>query len=219
MKIRLWEQLVLNILPVVGYWFLDWSMFSILYIYWFEAVFIAFFYVLEKLFSRGEDVTGYKASFVSRCFSSFKLLLIRWGVMLFYWVFILVFVALGMGKNNSEQSLENLKVIVFMDPGFNIALLSIFLNGVLHFMRDFIMTGKYLVSSSGEYKSVFDARTIIIHVVIVLGTFAFQFLSSYSYLDGRLPGLAYVLILCLLKCIADVLSTGKNKGETAFKAK
>jgi hypothetical protein len=204
MERKPWEIIGLNLIPVIGYWFFNWSMFSIVYIFWTEAVIIAFYYALEKFLARGREPVMAQPTLINRFIKSVQLLAIRWGIMLFYWIFILVFIALGQGKLNQEDSLSNMKILVFQDSSFNIAVLVFALNGLLHLIQNFILTDRYKSALMSDYKSVFDSRTIIIHVVIVLGTFLHQYLMSYVHINSRLPGLGFVLILSSMKTIADL---------------
>lgn len=198
-----WELLLLNLMPVIGYWFFGWNMFSIIYLYWVEAVILAFFYVLKKFLARGRELVNPQPGVWTRFWGSLKLLAIRWGIMLFYWVFILVFVAMGQGRMSKDESFENVKILVMMNRGFNLAVLMFFLNGVVVLIRDYILNRAYKKALFSDFRLVFDGRTIILHIVIVLGTFSYQYLYQYVTVDNRLPGLGFVLIFCFLKTIAD----------------
>lgn len=200
-----WELLLMNLIPVVGYWFLGWNMFSIIYLYWVEAVILAFFYVLKKFLARGRELVHTQPSFWARLWGSVKLLAIRWGIMLFYWVFILVFVAMGQGKMEHRESVENMRILVMRSSGFNLAVFVFFLNGIVVLLRDYILNREYKKALYSDFRLIFDGRTIILHIVIVLGTFSYQYLFKYANIDNRLPGLGFVLIFCILKTIADWL--------------
>lgn len=212
----LYQQILFNFIPVLGYWFLNWNMFSIVYIYWVEAVIIGLFVSLKVLIARGGNADIPEWSKYTRFVAAFKLLLFRWGIMLFYWIFILVFVALGQGKMDSQQVISNMSVLVMMDSGFNIAVMAFFLSQVIDFIQNFILNDEYKEKHPSAYRSLFDSRTIIIHVVIVLGTFAFQFLNEYAHFDRRLPGLGFVLLLFLVKGIADFFVGRTPKTATAL---
>ncbi len=205
-KTSIYQQVALNLLPVIGYWFWGWSMFAIIYIYWVEAVIISFFVFLKIAMSRGpEDLTGETRPAWRRTLSGLKILLLRLGIMLFYWIFIFLFVGMGQGKYDSEMVIDNMKIMIFMHQGFNLAVLAFFLSQIIEFIGSFIMTDDYLNKPSGAYTLFFDARTIVIHIVIVLGTFAHQFLDKYATLDDRLPGLGFVLVMFFVKTIADIV--------------
>jgi len=209
----IYQQLLLNLVPVAGYWFLDWSMFAIVYIYWVEALLVGFFLAIRVLFSKGIDpVTNKPASLAIRVSKSFKTMLVRTAILLFYWLFILVFVALGQGKLGTEEHTKNVEIIFFFNSSFNIAVFAFFLSQLQEFLRDFILTGRYKTEIPTHFISFFDARTIVIHVVIVLGTFAHEFLLKYKDMDERLPGLGFVGMLFIIKCLADLFIYWTNKG-------
>jgi hypothetical protein len=205
-KTSLWQQLILNAIPVVGYWFWNWSMFSIVYLYWMEAVIISVFVFLRIAMARGRAPFEVRPpGWLARLVSGIKVLLLRMAILAFYWVFILIFVALGQGRYSTQESIDNISIIVFMHPGFNLTVLAFFLSQIIEFMRSFIYSGDYLKNHSESYKTFFDARTIIIHIVIILGTFSYQFLEKYASLDNRLPGLGFVVILFLMKSVSDMI--------------
>jgi len=205
-KTSIYQQILLNALPVIGYWFWGWSMFAIVYLYWVEAVIISFFVFLKISLAKGvEPSTGAVATASSRIFSGLRILLLRLGILVFYWVFILIFVALGQGKYSTEVAIDNTQILAFVNPGFNLAVLAFFLSQIVEFVSGFILNDMYKTVPSSQYRLFFDARTIIIHVVVVLGTFAYQFLDRYAAVDNRLPGLGFVLVLFFIKSIADVV--------------
>lgn len=205
--------MLLNLLPVVGYWFLGWSMFAIVYIYWAEALLVGFFLALRVCFSKGiEEDTGKPVPVSRRIGKGFKTLLVRTAILLFYWLFILVFVALGQGKLGNEEHIKNIQIIFFMNSTFNIAVFAFFLSQLQEFLRDFILNDQYRREVPDQFISFFDSRTIIIHVVIVLGTFAHEFLAKYQDMDQRLPGLGFVGVLFVIKCLADLFMNWTGKG-------
>jgi hypothetical protein len=203
-QISIYQQIVLNAIPVMGYWFLGWSMFAIIYLYWVEAVIISLFVFMKIAMARGPEADGTVSPPVKRVFSGFKILFIRIAIMMFYWVFILLFVAMGQGQYDHEQTLLNLRILAFVNPGFNLAILAFFLSQIIEFIGGFINTDKYKTTASSDYKLFFDARTIVIHVVVVLGTFAYQFLAQFSTYDNRLPGLGFVFVMFFMKTMADI---------------
>jgi hypothetical protein len=110
---------------------------------------------------------------------------------------------MGQGKYTTDQTVDNLQILVFVNAGFNLAVLAFFLSQILEFMRGFIYSDLYKTAPASKYKTFFDARTVVIHIVVVAGTFAFQYLERFTSVDNRLPGLGFVLILFLVKSIAD----------------
>lgn len=210
---NIYQQLLLNLVPVIGYWFLDWSMFAIVYIYWVEALLVGFFLALRVLLSKGADpVTGRLMPLSRRIGKALKTLLVRTAILLFYWLFILVFVALGQGKLSTGEHHKNIEIIFFLNSTFNIAVFAFFLSQLQEFIRDFILNDQYKTEVPSGFISFFDSRTIIIHVVIVLGTFSHEFLAKYQEMDQRLPGLGFVGVLFVIKCLADLFTRWTVKG-------
>lgn len=205
-------QLLANTIPLAGYWFYDWNMFAIIYMYWAEGFITAFFSCSKVALAKGIDEGQMLPSPLStRLFSALKYLFFRSLVLLFYWIFIFAFVAFPGGEINKTLALQNMMVLSFADTVFNSALLAYFLTQLVLFISDFFISGEYRLTGPGKYKVLFDARTIVLHIVIVLGTFSYQYLRQYESISNRLPGLAYVGILFVLKSLADIIQYKMNK--------
>ena len=203
-KASVYQQIVLNAIPLVGYWYLDWSMFAIVYLYWVEALVISLFVFMKIAMARGPEKDGSVTPAGRRVYSAFKIMLLRVGILMFYWIFILLFVAMGQGKYTPEQTMDNLMILAFANAGFNLAVLAFFLSQLTGFISNFIISDAFRQTSSSSHKLFFDARTVVIHVVVVVGTFAYQYLKPYESVDNRIPGLGFVLVLFLIKTLADI---------------
>ena len=211
---NIYQQLLLNLVPVMGYWFLGWSMFAIVYIYWAEALLVGFFLALRVCFSKGIDpATGRPVPVLRRISRGFKTFVVRTAILLFYWLFILVFVALGQGKLSTEDHQKNIEIIFFLNSTFNLGVFAFFLSQLQEFLRNFILSDRYKHEVPSQFISFFDSRTIIIHVVIVVGTFTHEFLAKYQDMDQRLPGLGFVGVLFVIKCLADLFINWKGKED------
>ncbi len=202
-----------NLMAIVGYWYFNWPLISIVYLYWVEGVIGVFFNGYKMLMAKGEDqLQEQNKSSNFKWLLVFKLSLIKLAVYLFYWVFILVFVGL---KNDAENGVNNLMIIFFRNKEFNVLVLAFIIHQCVDVFFNFYYNGEYKRKSMNFFNSIFDARIIVIHVVIVLGVFASEFLSKYKNINGKLPGLAFVVILVILKLIAEIFRYKNLKNESA----
>jgi hypothetical protein len=199
-------QVLVNLIPLIGFWFFGWSMFAIIYIYWTEGLIVALFECARIAIASGKDREMHGPdAFPVRLFSAFKFLLLKFGVLLFYWIFIFAFVANPQGEENKVLLHHNYMILFFADKSFNNALLIYFLSQFVFFLSTFIANNDYKTRPNSDYKLFFDGRTIVLHVVIVLGTFGYQYFKKFESFDSRLPALSYVLLLVVIKTIADII--------------
>lgn len=217
-KQQLYFQLCANLIPLIGYWFFNWSMFVIIYMYWAEGFIVAFFTCSRIAIARGTDPAKVlQDNFGRRLLSAFKFFMVRAFILFFYWLFIFAFVAFPGGNIHKEMMVQNYTVMLFQNTVFNNALLIYFLTQLILFLSDFIASEDYKTDYSGKYKILFDSRTIVLHIVIVLGTFTYKYLQQYESISNRIPGLSYVGILLVLKSISDFIqyriSERKPAGE------
>lgn len=198
-----------NLMAIIGYWYFNWPMVSIVYLYWVEGVIGVFFNGFKMLKAEGEEQLP-DPSNKFKWVMVFKISMIKLAVYLFYWVFILVFVGL---KNDSENGINNMMIIFFRNKEFNFLVLTFIIHQCVDVFFNFYYNGEYKKKSINYFKTIFDVRILVIHVVIVLGVFASEFLSRYKEVNAKLPGLAFVVILVGLKLIAELFKYKKLKNE------
>lgn len=190
-----------NLMAIVGYWYFNWPMVSIVYLYWVEGVIGVFFSGFKMMLAQGdEQIQGQKLSNGFKWMMVFKISLVKLAVYLFYWIFILVFVGI---KQDSSNGISNMMIIFFNNKEFNLLVLAFIIHQCVDVFFNFYYNQEYKKRSSDYFKAVFDARIIVIHVMIVLGVFASEFLSKYKHVNEKLPGLAFVVILVSLKLVAE----------------
>ncbi len=203
---QLYLQLCANLIPLIGYWFFDWNMFAIIYMYWAEGFIVAFFTCIRIVMAQGTDpYRPVPDTLGKRILTAFKFFLFRAFILFFYWIFIFAFVAFPGGGVHKEMMIQNYTIMFFQNVIFNNALLIYFLTQLILFLSDFIASEDYKTEHPRKYRILFDGRTIVLHIVIVLGTFTYKYLQQYEGFSNRLPGLSYVAILVILKSIADFI--------------
>ncbi len=201
--------LLSNLLPLIGFLFFHWSMFAIIYLYWVQGIFVALSDSIKIVMSRGINEAGVVESKNKRISSAVKFFCLRLGIFFFYWIFLLAFVARAGDTANHAVVVQNYVIIFFMDKSFNQVLLATFIAEAIAFLGTFIATEDYKTDLPSKYKLFFDARTIIMHIVIVLGTFGSQFFESMLPVS-KTPGFSYVILLVILKMIVE-LYFSRNK--------
>lgn len=197
-------QLLVNCMPLVGFWYFNWNMFAIIYIYWAEGFIVAFYTCAKIAIANGPDNHPAERFYI-RLISAFKHLLFRFGVLFFYWIFIYAFVAHPNGNLALAIPIQNKNILLFKDHVFNNLWLVYLLSQLILFFSSFIATDDYKNKPSSEYKVLFDIRTIVLHFVIVLGTFGYQVFENFESYNNKLPALAYILVLVVIKSIADIV--------------
>ena len=132
----------------------------------------------------------------------------RVGILLFYLIFMLVFLLFMV--NNTDQTIKSATAIVFRDSYFNTAVLFFIFSMVAQLFQGFFANGAYKKMSPKYYASVFDARTILLHVTIIGSVFLHKFVfegKSYE-LYGQM---VYVAIFIALKLVTEYMQIDKNK--------
>lgn len=176
---------LLNILPIAGVLFLGWDVYSLIYIFWLESLFIGVFNLLKMGMAKkstSDSVTGKVFSKVGLmiffCFHYFFFLLIL-GVFVFSMVII----------NHDVSSLN-----------FDIRLVSIMLIAgcTSHFITDYILPKKYLTTVPSDLFFSPYSRVWILAALIFAGGFISHNGMGNQYF--------YLLILVLAKLLADILT-------------
>lgn len=186
-----------NAVPLAGVAFFDWSIFSILFFYWFENIAIGFFTILRLIKSEG-SIEGLNMIFNGKPVdASNKVALV--GFFIFHFGLFTL--------------LHGVFIFEIFGPS-TIALTIIIWTGILFFISH---GTSYKVNFIGkkEYKRVplrvlFSQpykRIMVIHLTIIFGAF---FINSFDE-----PIMALVVMI-LVKIILDVLSHRKEHKKFQF---
>ncbi|MBK6729639.1 MAG: hypothetical protein IPG60_01320 [Bacteroidetes bacterium] len=206
---------VTNIFPLVGILFYDLSFFAFFYLYWTETVLIGIFRWLKMINANkkeeanqnvtinGEPLTFKKVN--SRVFMMGMYFFWRSAILMFYLVFIIVFVGLW-DTSNTDSYVSFGRAITFSDSWMQITLLSYILAQLVDYIL-YIRDKQYQITSLQELANIFDGRTIVLHIVIVLGVFLSQWVSNYVFPDYPKAGtIAFASLFVVIKTIADVFA-------------
>ncbi len=192
-----------NLFPLYGVLMYNWTIFSVVYIYWIELLIITFFQFLKIIVAQGEP----RWSFSVNLFIGIKFLLLRAGLFLFYLLFIVVFLGfLASSKDDSGKSAMNMFDVVFFKGSFyRITLLSYTLYNLIEFIVLYILNNDYKTSKATDHNNFLDMHILVVHLVVVLGTFIYQGVTDTLHWNHKSAMIACVSLFVVIKIIADVV--------------
>jgi hypothetical protein len=183
----------MNIIPFLGVVFFNWSVFALLYAFWLETLGLSFFNSIRICFASKE------AWSVTQLKKALQFFIFRIGILLFYVIFLLVFV--GIDISGKQGGVNFAMYLLFLDIPFRITILSFFFIKLLELLYHYFYLVERKVSTPTDFYKFLDARLIIIHVVIVLGVFAFMFFNEK--LGSHSGAVAFAAVFVLVKMLAD----------------
>ena len=198
-------MLLTNSLILYGAIVNQWPIFLVIYGFWLETIIISIFETLKILFAKGENSKPPNMALAT------QYLLIKFGMLLFYLIFIVVFI--GLLHSSKTDSIKILNAVYFRDKFFNAALLSMILGGLLNFIVIYWMELRTNFGAK-HFFNFLDARTLTIHLVIVIGTFALEFADKNLLFNENLDKkYVFLSIFILVKTIADLVSIQFSNNE------
>lgn len=199
-----------NLLPLYGVIKYNWTIFSVVYIYWVELLIISTFQLLKIIFAKGDP----SASAWSKIILALKFFGFRTGLFFFYLLFIVVFLGLMLsaGKKDNSDMFTMFDVLFFKGNFYKITLLSFVVYNTIEFLILFIWNGKYLLAKPSDNFVILDARIIVVHIVVVLGTFLYQGVTEQFHFNHKNAMIACVGLFVTVKIIADIIQQYLNEG-------
>ena len=183
----------MNIIPFLGVVFFNWSVFALLYAFWLETLGLSFFNSIRICFASKE------AWSVTQLKKALQFFIFRIGILLFYVIFLLVFV--GIDISGKQGGVNFAMYLLFLDIPFRITIFSFFIVKFLELAYHYFYLGERKTTTPDEYNKFFDSRLIVIHVVIVLGVFAFAFFNEK--LGSHTGTVAFTAVFVSVKMLAD----------------
>ncbi|QGW28521.1 DUF6498-containing protein [Phnomibacter ginsenosidimutans] len=198
-----------NAIPIIGAAFYGWIPFDIFWLFWVETLIIGLFNALRILLSQGNDkampfTQGLKHWNVKK---SFKYLMTRVFIFLFYALFIIVFIGLLANPNKTDTGF--LQTLAFANPLFNLALILAVVVQSIYLIKNFLMSKAYYYASPDSYAAIFDARQIVIHIAVVIGAVGSAFLFDHSS-PHNYGAIFMMSILCVAKCVYELFFVSDN---------
>lgn len=199
-----------NLFPLFGVLFYNWTIFSIVYIYWVELIIISTFQLFKILLASGDN----EISFRSRLTMALKFFAFRTGIFFFYLSFIVTFLGVLISSKDEAGKMDFISTLAFRNEFFKVAVISFIVYNLLEFGVLYIFNNQYKTSSPNDYYSIFDARIIVVHVVVILVTFLYQFLAEKNNTNHKVAMVACVSLFIIIKSIADFIRQKLNEVDT-----
>jgi hypothetical protein len=192
-------QFIMNLVPLLGVIFMDWSVFALIYVFWLETLGISFFNGLKIFFAQGGETSGPHFS------KALTYLVFRAFVLGFYMIFILIFIGVMIGSKQG-QGYEWVQYLVFSEPSFRITVLVFFFAKFFEFIYFYFVKNEREISTPEQHSSYFDVRLIVIHVVLIGGFFAYDFFSKK--LGNQMGLVAFAVVFVTVKSLIDYFANG-----------
>ena len=208
--------ILVNIVPLVGV-FLGWSLFSVLFFYWFESLVIGFFNIFKMLiapafptwYNKQSRLLPSSIKLVSRLLSlPFKLFIIfffiiHYGIFMTGHLFLINTISsLPWGLlGNFVLNFSLLKELIL---GSLFPLLPIFISHGISFFHNFIGKQEYKKTSTQQLMMLPYKRVILMHITLLFGGFLLILTGMPIYL---------ILLFIILKIIVDLKAHNKEHGN------
>lgn len=200
--------IIVNIIPIIGIIFFGWTLFSILFIYWFESFTIGIFNVIKMFFCRTFPVSRIKNDnvkipnlngsgveiFLGMIYIPF--FMFHYGMFLFgHLIFI-----------NAIQSIMNNSVNIFQQnyEGIIFPVVAIFLSHAVSFFSNFIAKKEYKKTSIAGLMISPYKRVVVMQITLIFGTFILMLTSIPTFV---------VILFIILKVYFD-LKAHDNEHES-----
>ncbi len=191
-----------NLFPLYGVIHYNWTIFSVVYIYWLELLIISTFQLLKIMFAEGDE----EATFFSKLAIALRFFAFRTGIFFFYLIFIVVFLGfLISGKENSDGSGIQLFDVIFLKGNFyKITLLSFLVYNIVEFVVLFLLNGTYKNAKPEDNFIILEPHILVVHLVVVLGTFLYQGATENLHWNHKNAMIATVSLFVVIKIIIDI---------------
>ena len=207
-----------NVIPLVWIIYYDVSFFALFYLYWWETVIISIFRWQKMGWaskpSEPDPNVTYNGKMLTyeqvnnRRGMRIQYFFIRSGMMLFYLLFIVVFV--GIMTAVQEDATSFAMALTFTDKWVFWSFIGFVALHLIEYIT-WIQTEQYKETTIAELASPFDARVLVMHVVIVGGTFLAMFTSQKLFPDHpHAASIGYGTLFVFLKTIIDVIAWNNN---------
>lgn len=212
-KVLLPVILISNLMPLYGVIQYGWTIFTVVYIYWFELLIVSFFQFLKILLAEGNN----KISIFTKFFIAIRFLLLRIGIFIFYLIFIVVFLGILPNVNNkdNENLIQMSNAIFLQSDFFRFTILSFIFYNFLDFLFSFIINNQYKTALPNNFNIFLDIRIIVVHIVVILGTFLYEGITNFLHLNHKIAMIACVSLFIVVKIIADTIRGWSNDEDTS----
>lgn len=189
-------QFIMNIVPLFGVIFWNWSVFALIYTFWLETLADSFFKMIMIAFA-GKNHQGFK-TYVK----AVSYMIGRIAMLLFYLLFMVLFV--GVMVSMTQKGTSFIMYLLLIEPTFKFTIISFFLLKLGELIYRYFYLNERAEAEPKQYSVIFDNRTVIIHIVIIVGVFAFEYFNEK--LDSHSGVVAFAVVFVLVKMLAETFS-------------
>ncbi len=208
-----------NIFPLVGIIYDEISFFALFYLYWWETVIVSIFRWLKMSWAEKPSepdpnytVNGSMLTYEqvnNRGRTRRQYFFIRSGILIFYLIFIIVFVGAVSTMREDISGFAN--AITFEEPWVFWSFIGFTALHLTEYIT-WIMRQEYKETTLRELSSPFDGRIILMHLVIVLGTFLAMYTSENIFPNHpRAASIGYGVLFVSIKTVVDIIAYKNNQ--------
>ena len=203
--------LLTNLMPLYGVIRWNWTFFSVVYLYWLELIIISTFQLLKIFLAQGGSI-----SCIAKIVIGLKFFLSRTGIFLFYLIFIVTFLGVLPNKDNTDPTafVSMADTLLLRNTFFKINFFGFFLYNLLEFLLTYIINKAYKQKLATDYFSFLDVHIIVVHIVVVLGTFIYMGATEKLHWKHKSAIIACVSLFVVVKLIADYIRQSVSEENT-----
>lgn len=204
---------VANLFLIWATWANGWSLFLVMYVFWFELIIDTCFYVVKMFLAQKRYDDGVvrevvlphdkRLFFIEKIWLAIKFLAFRAGIFLFYLLFLVVFIGFGSHAPSIAAPEDVATCLTFSNKFMNIAIGNFVLAHLIELIGGYIMQERYRRETPNDSFVILDAKIIVIHVSTVLGVFIAMFLSKYIT-NPRVLTLVMVSFFVVVRTLIDL---------------
>ncbi len=188
-------QVVMNIVPLLGVIYYDWSVFALLYAFWLETLGLGFLNAIRIMFAKKSEEKG---PFIGK---AVRFLFVSILILLFYMLFMVVFV--GFQISDKQEGVNFVMYLMLLQPTFRTTIIVFFSIKFIELIYFYFIKKQCELTSPTDFHPILDSRIFVIHIVIVLGVFACQFFSER--LGNHSGVIAFACVFVLVKTVGDLV--------------
>ncbi len=196
--ISLLKILLSNAVVVYGVVYLSWNFFMVIYSYWFGELISS---IVDKVryttLKNRDQLPKVDAKQADG----------RFFFLFLYWIFIVIIVGFIVAPSKTYG--ENILVIFFMNKFFNLNLLFVLLGELALYFNTFFVSKNYEASEIVVQNSMMNKRTLIMHISIIFGTFAWFATNTdkfFFHIDvGEYGPYGFMIVFIVIRVIGDML--------------
>lgn len=200
-KQKWWALLAINIIPIVGIIFFNWSVFDLFWMFWMETYIISCFDAVRVLTC--QEGRSHKGVVKLNYFPAVRFLAIRTAIFFFYATFIITFVGILPDNNNT---IDVVRTVAMQNWFFVFAVFYMILHQAISITRDYFNSGEYLRANVKDFPLFFDARQLFMHIAIVIGA-----ALCLVVFKGPYGTIMMGIFFCILKSFFEYMTFFKRK--------